>query len=172
MAEEMTQHIPPPTSSARSILVVDDDESMLQLCRRHLELAGYRVLVATGSPDALKLCANLHERIDLLLTDLFLPAPGLQLAQYGGRFPRVHGHALVMEAAALRKDLRVILMSAYSPAELSAQGITQTDLPLLHKPFKKEALLMLVGQTLAAPPPGLATARPSAAGGGKVQWID
>lgn len=68
--------------------------------------AGYRVLIVTGSPDAHKLCANPHEHIDYLLTDLLLPPPGLQLAQYGGRFPPVHGHTLVMKAAALRKDLQ------------------------------------------------------------------
>ncbi len=163
----MAQHTPLQTSTAESILVVDDDESMLQLCRRHLELANYHVLVATGSPDALKLCADPRERIDLLLTDLLLPPPGLQLAQHGGRFPRVHGHQLVMEAAGLRKDLRVVLMSAYEPTELAARGIHQTDLPLLHKPFKGEALLSLVRQALEARPPRLATARASA--GDRVQ---
>lgn len=63
-------------------------------------------------------------------------------------------------------------MSAYSPVELSAQGITQADLPLLHKPSKGEALLSLVRQTHEAPPRSLEMARSRSTGGEKVQWID
>ncbi len=77
-----------------------------------------------------------------------------------------------MEAAALRKDLRGILVSASSPVDLSAHGITQANLSLLHKPFRGEVLLSLVPQTLEAPQQCLKIACSSVTDDGKVQWID
>jgi DNA-binding response OmpR family regulator len=55
------------------ILVVDDDPSIRLLCARALSRAGYVVLEAAGSSEAMSLYAARTEPIDLLLIDLFLP---------------------------------------------------------------------------------------------------
>ena len=54
-----------------SILVVDDDDSIQNVCRRYLEDAGYHVMCAPTGEDALrKLAAH---RIDVVLLDVALP---------------------------------------------------------------------------------------------------
>jgi len=142
-----------PSSSSPTILVVDDEPSITKLCKTILQQAGFVVLVSEGSSEALKVCAERQESIDLLLADLILPPPGFQLASSSNQFPHVHGHELAIRAARMRKDLRVILMSGNIDHDLAGYGIHRGDLPFLPKPFEHGAMVALVRQTLQAPPP-------------------
>ena len=138
----------PPT-----ILVVDDEPSITMLCKEILQQSGFSVLVADGSSEALKICTQHKESIDLLLTDLVLPPPGFQLASSSNPFPHVHGHDLAIRALRIRKDLRIILMSGNIDKDLAGYGIRRGDLPFLPKPFEIQALVTLVRQVLNASPP-------------------
>ena len=120
--EQPASHQPTAPKSA-TILVVDDEPSILKLCRAILQPEGFTILEAEGSSDALKICAKHDGPIDLLLTDLVLPPPGFQLASSGNEFPHVHGHELAMRAAMIRKGLRIILMSGNPEKELASHGI-------------------------------------------------
>ena len=52
-----------------TILVVDDEQAIVQLCTVMLEQAGFSVLSATNSSEALEICKDHPGPIDLLLTD-------------------------------------------------------------------------------------------------------
>lgn len=56
---------------ARKILVVDDEESLVQLCRIILEAAGYQVRGAYNGRQALHLIAE--DLPDLVLLDVMMP---------------------------------------------------------------------------------------------------
>ncbi|MEO6307763.1 MAG: response regulator [Nitrospiraceae bacterium] len=144
-----------PRSSPPTILVVDDELSITKLCKTILQQAGFSVLDADGSSEALKICTQHEGPIDLLLTDLILPPPGFQLASSTNQFPHVHGHELAVRALRLRKDLRIILMSGNIDHDFAGYGIRRGDLPFLPKPFERQVLLALVQQTLHTPPPSL-----------------
>ena len=144
------QDIVPP-SLPRTILVVDDEPTVTKLCKTILQQAGFSVLDADGSSEALKICMQHEGSIDLLLTDLVLPPPGFQLASSSNQFPHVHGHELAIRALRIRKDLRVIIMSDKIDQDLAAYGLRRGDLPFLSKPFEPPALVALVRQTLHAP---------------------
>jgi two-component system, OmpR family, response regulator len=59
-------------TAKRKILVIDDDEKVLTVSRRHLEAAGYEVLV---SNSALKMPQIVQrEKPDLVLLDIEMPA--------------------------------------------------------------------------------------------------
>lgn len=139
--------------TAPTILVVDDEPSIVSLCARMLEQAGFAVLTAEGSPEALKICVEHEGPIDLLLTDLVLPPPGFQLASSSNRFPHVHGHVLAARAAAIRNGLHVALMSGNPDQELARHGIRKGTLPFLQKPFERAALVKFVQEVLANPAP-------------------
>lgn len=143
------------TAPTSTVLVVDDEPSILKLCRTILQQAGFHVLEADGSSDALKLCAKHQGAIDVLLTDLVLPPPGFQLASSTNEFPHVHGHELAVRAAALRQGLRIILMSGNPDKELASHGIKRGILPFIQKPFGAEALVQLVRNVLQTAPPTL-----------------
>ena len=142
-------------SVAPTILVVDDEPAVTKLCKTILQQAGFSVLAADGSSEALKICTQHEGTIDLLLTDLILPPPGFQLASSSNQFPHVHGHNLPVRALGIRKDLRVILMSGNVDKDLAGYGIRRGDLPFLPKPFDQQALVALVRQTLHTTPPSI-----------------
>lgn len=155
----MTGHVasppPKPPATAPTILVVDDEPSVIKLCTTILQEAGYTVLSADDSSDALKICAQHQGAIHLLLTDLVLPPQGFQLASGSNEFPHVHGHELAIRAAATLKDLRIILMSVDPAKELASFGLKPGFLPVLAKPFQKQNLIDLVKQVFAKPAPSL-----------------
>ena len=163
-----------PQSQSPTILVVDDELSITKLCKAILQQAGFSVLDADGSSEALKICTQHEGPIDLLLTDLILPPPGFQLASSTNQFPHVHGHELAVRALRIRKDLRIILMSGNIDQDLAEYGIRRGDLPFLPKPFEHQALLALVQQTLLAPPPSIEslTAKPSGNPTVGDGWVD
>jgi CheY-like chemotaxis protein len=147
------QHTTAPHSQPPTILVVDDEPSITKLCKAILQQAGFSVLNAEGSPEALKICTQHDGPIDLLLTDLVLPPPGFQLASSANQFPHVHGHELAVRALRIRKDLRVIIMSGKIDQDLEGYGLRRGSLLFLSKPFEPRALVALVQQALQAPPP-------------------
>ena len=163
-----------PRSASPTILVVDDEPSITKLCKTILQQAGFLVLEADGSSEALKICTQHEGPIDLLLTDLILPPPGFQLASSSNQFPHVHGHELALRALRMRKNLRVALMSGNIDKDLAGYGIRRGDLPFLSKPFDQQALVALVRQTLRAPLPSIESLTEGPSGVPKVGdgWVD
>ena len=144
-----------PSQTAATILVVDDESSIVKLCLELLEPDGFTILEAEGSSDALKICAKHEGPIDVLLTALILAPPGFQLASGSNEFPHVHGHELAMRAVTMRQGLRIILMSGNPDKELASHGIKRGTLPFLQKPFEKSALIQLIRDVRQNPHPTL-----------------
>lgn len=153
-----------------TILIVDDESAIVSLCARVLEGAGFIVLQADGSSEALKLCTQHQGPIDLLLTDLVLPPPAFQVASTSNEFPHVHGHVLAARAAAVRPGLRVALMSANPDQELTSHGIKRGTLPFVAKPFENAVLVEFVREVLSSPAPTVSGAGPPT-GRDDVDWF-
>lgn len=96
--------------------------------------------------------ATYQEPIDLLITDLMLPPPGLQFTTSQNPYPRVHGHDVIQRALAIKKTLRVILMSSLSYHERKAYQTVTDHVPFLQKPFSVEIMMQLVHEVLASAP--------------------
>jgi DNA-binding response OmpR family regulator len=60
-----------PSVAVKSVLVVDDHESVRVLLRDILEERGFQVFEAADGNEALKWCAALH--FDVLIVDLIMP---------------------------------------------------------------------------------------------------
>jgi CheY-like chemotaxis protein len=116
-----------------TILVVDDDPSIVDLTAAVLADEGYVVVSARDGIEAL--AAIERERPDLLLTDNMMP--------------RLSGLDLIARLHA-RPDLAVptILMSAVRPTPGPPPAVV-----FLPKPFDLDDLLALVVGLLDAPPP-------------------
>jgi len=163
-----------PQTQSQIILVVDDEPTSSTLCKTILQQAGFSVLEADGSSEALKICVQHEGPIDLLLTNIILPPPGFQLASSSNQFPHVHGYELAVRALHIRKDLRVILMSNNIDQDLAGYGIRRGDLPLLPKPFEPQALVSFVRQILQTSPPSFESPTEGSPGIPKVGdgWVD
>jgi CheY-like chemotaxis protein len=118
---------------SRTILVVDDDPTVLHLCQTILKLGGYSVLAASGGADALRLVQTNSSVIDLALLDVIMPIMnGVELARR------------------IQKDyapIKVVLMSGYGPREI-ANVIGGQPYPIIWKPFKAESLLRMIENVL------------------------
>lgn len=152
----MTEHsLMGPPERFPTVLIVDDDVDILQLCAVKLMAAGYRVLQAVGSAEAHRICESYPEKIDLILLDVMLYPPSVQLDSPKNMIPRLHGDKLLPILRAKRPLSRLMLMSACSPWKLGGRGMggLLRQYPFLQKPFMGDTLIDKVRETLNAPVP-------------------
>jgi two-component system cell cycle sensor histidine kinase/response regulator CckA len=142
----------PARRGAETILLVEDDEAVRAMARRILGRGGYRVLEATTGAEALKMCAEGDEPIDLILSDLVMPEMG--------------GRELATQVRALRPRARVLLMSGYTEEAAMKRSVLDPSEAFLSKPFTPDALTRKVREVLDGPAgvPAPATAYVASAG--------
>ncbi len=145
-----------------TILVVDDQATLLLVLSTMLKRAGYQPLTATSSQDALELFHRHTDVIGLVLLDLHLPAESTT--------------ELFDALRALRPDLPVILMSGV-PGQVALERLPKGGVKgFLYKPFSPGELTRAIeavldpssGSTETAPGPepgGDATLGKTADGG-------
>jgi len=124
----------PLVGGQETVLVVEDEPQLLRLVSRLLEGLGYRVLQARGGGEALLLGEQYQHDIDLLLTDVVMPA--------------LNGKELFERLAAGRPGLRVVYMSGYTVNAIVHRGLLQEDAHYLQKPFDRDTLGRKVRQVL------------------------
>ena len=126
-----------PGCGTETVLVVEDEELVRGVIAETLTTAGYTVLEAGSSGEAVVLSTKHNGRIDLLVTDLVMP----------GR----SGHELVARMAELRPDMAVLCVSGYADQAVVQSGQLGTETPFLQKPFTPDALLSKVREVLDQP---------------------
>ncbi|MEQ9398863.1 MAG: response regulator [Longimicrobiales bacterium] len=125
------------TDQPATILVVDDDASVLRVASKVLVRAGYNVLEANGGPQALDLADGRGGALDLLLTDVVMPG--------------MSGRELGQELTSRYPDVRVLYMSAYTEDEVILQGVRVAEVDFIAKPFTVQGLRTKVREVLDAP---------------------
>jgi two-component system cell cycle sensor histidine kinase/response regulator CckA len=108
--------------TARTILLVEDEESVRNVTRRILERAGYRVLVAATPIDAMRLVGEHRTDIDLLVSDLVMPEMG--------------GQELASHIVEVLPAVRVLYMSGYSDEAIGESGAA-----FIQKPYAADDLV-------------------------------
>ena len=126
--------VEPPAPAAGHLLIVEDDTGVRALTTQVLRDAGWTVFEAGNPADALAIAARESQPLDLLLTDVVLPG--------------INGTDLADRLRALRPELRVLFMSGYTPAEVTASAAVPAAAQLLRKPFMPGALREHVAQAL------------------------
>jgi PAS domain S-box-containing protein len=119
-----------PQGNGETILVVDDETSILTITCRTLEAFGYRVLTARDGAEAVAVYADRRNAIAVVLTDMMMPV--------------MDGSRLVQ--ALLRIDPAVKIVRA-SGLSLHVRGNDPPDEKLRHfltKPYTTEALLQTI----------------------------
>ncbi len=123
-----------PPASDRTLLIVEDDDAVRGLLVGVLTEVGYEV-VATGDPTrALVIARELGARLGLVISDVVMP--------------RLNGRELARQLALEHPQVRVLFVSGYSDAALSAEGVLDPGVQLLRKPFTIDALLRRVEDLL------------------------
>ncbi len=123
--------------SAKTILVVDDQDSIVQLAKTVLYMEGYTVIFGCSGEDALFVNEKHPFPIHLLLTDIRMG-------------PNLNGCDLAVSMRIMRPEIRVLYMSAYADDERVNEEVAAGSAAFLAKPFSPSQLVAKVAQVLAA----------------------
>jgi PAS domain S-box-containing protein len=137
-AEQVVSVEPPveeqsPAQGSETVLLVEDDESILNLGVDILRRFGYAVLAAQSPEQALALIRQ-HRPIHLLITDVVMPG--------------MNGKDLRDKVVVLHPEIRAIFMSGYTADIIAQHGILDPGIHFLQKPFSVGTLAGKVREVL------------------------
>ena len=121
---------------AGTVLLVEDEPSVLQLTKRVLEHCGYDVLPASTPHEALEIARQRGGRIDLLLTDVVMP--------------EMNGRQLADAIRVEWPDMKCLFTSGYTSDLIADHGVVGEGLAFLRKPWTRDELAARVHELLAA----------------------
>lgn len=117
---------------AETLLVVEDDPSILRGLQMNLQIEGYRVLSAQDGLEGLRLWREGHP--DLIVLDLTLP--------------RCDGHEVLRQIRAEDPNTRILILSARGQEADKVLGLTLGADDYLSKPFSLPELLARIRASL------------------------
>ncbi|MGE0599611.1 MAG: PAS domain S-box protein [Dehalococcoidia bacterium] len=119
--------------AGRTILVVDDDETVRSVTRRIIELAGANVLTAEDGLAGLEVY-QANPGIDLVLVDMTMP--------------RMDGEETFRELRRIDPDVRVVLMSGYSEQDATERFAGKSLAGFIQKPYRPADLVAQIQKSL------------------------
>lgn len=108
-------------AGAETILLVEDEPSLLAVNKRFLERTGYTVLAAHGGQRAIEIAASHTGTIDLLITDVVMPD--------------MNGREVWDAVSAILPTLRCLFVSGYPADIIARHGVSHSRVHFLQKPF-------------------------------------
>ncbi|MEE4362350.1 MAG: PAS domain S-box protein [Desulfotignum sp.] len=117
-----------------TILLVEDEPSILRMTRMMLERKGYTVLAATTPAEAVKKAKNHSDSIDLLMTDVIMP--------------EMNGRDLATKITALYPGISLLFMSGYTADVIANQGMLDAKVAFIQKPFSMADMTEKVREVL------------------------
>lgn len=123
-----------PAGGTETILIVEDERSIIDIATRVLGESGYTVLAAGTPGDAIDLVTEYTGTIHLLITDVIMPG--------------MNGKDLRDKVKALRPDVKVLFMSGYTADVITNRGVLEKGTDFLQKPFSINILTEIVREVL------------------------
>jgi len=124
---------------ARTILVVEDDETLRRAVSKGLLKRGFSVIEASDGSVALDLIHAHKDEIDVVLLDVTLPGAS--------------SREVLEEVLRIRPNLKVIVTSAYNEEMVDAYYSGLRVKHFIRKPFHLDDLVRLFGSVLSAKAP-------------------
>ncbi|HWA25065.1 MAG TPA: transporter substrate-binding domain-containing protein [Lacunisphaera sp.] len=124
----------PTVAGQGTILIADDEPTVLQTAAKMLERQGYATVLAADGNEAVAKFSAEPDRFAAVLLDLTMPG--------------LSGAEVLREIRRLRPGVRVLIMSGFSEQDVLAQLQGQGAIAILHKPFAMEALLARMAEVI------------------------
>jgi two-component system, cell cycle sensor histidine kinase and response regulator CckA len=131
---ESTEKIP--LSRGETVLLVEDEVSILKMSRKMLESLGYKVLAANDPGEVERLAREHGGRIDLLITDVVMPG--------------MNGRDLSAQIRTISPAIRCLFMSGYTADVIAHRGVLDDGVQFIQKPFSRQALATAVRKVFDA----------------------
>ena len=126
-----------PRGNGETILVIDDELSILTISSKTLQMFNYRVLTASNGAEGVATYATHRNEIAAVLTDMAMPI--------------MDGPATIRALTQMNPDVKIIAMSGY---HIEANGSKEGPHGIrrfLAKPYTAETLLKTLNETLHLP---------------------
>jgi len=120
-----------------SILLVDDEKGVIEVCSEMLESLGYKVMAVSSGKEAIEVLTSGNDRLDLVILDLVMP--------------RMSGQQAFEKIRAIDPNIKVLVSSGYSREEEIEKMMQKGCNGYILKPFDMATLskkLDLVLKTL------------------------
>lgn len=121
-------------SGNETILVVEDEESVLVFLEQVLEEFGYHLITARDGLEAINKAKKFKKTIHLLLSDVVMP--------------HLSGKELALEIKKLHPETKICFMSGYTDNAIVHHGVLDENTNFIQKPFSPVALLKKVREVL------------------------
>ncbi|MFZ3046898.1 MAG: response regulator, partial [Desulfatirhabdiaceae bacterium] len=113
-----------------TILIVEDETSVLELARIILENAHYTPLTADTVDQAIRLAREHAGQIQILITDVIMP--------------EMNGRDLAAQIQTIIPGVKCLFMSGYTAHAISHHGVLEKGTHFLQKPFSGISLIAKV----------------------------
>ncbi len=123
----------PESTAGRSILVIDDEQVVLDVVRRFLQIAGHQVAVAASGHEALEFLGE-GRPVDLVILDLMMPREDV-----AATFQRLRQR---------RPRVPILLCTGLADAGPAPELLQNEAVGLIRKPFRMNDLWAAVRQSL------------------------
>jgi len=117
-----------------TILLVEDETTILEVAAIMLEELGYSVLTAGTPGDAISIAEENRGKIHLLITDVVMPG--------------MNGRELSDKLLSIYPDLRCLFMSGYTASIIARHGVLDDGMHFIQKPFSMKDLAAGVREVL------------------------
>jgi nitrogen-specific signal transduction histidine kinase/CheY-like chemotaxis protein len=126
IATESSLFPEPVLKGKETVLLVDDEPKVLDICERFLKTLGYSVLIAKSGFEALETHGRNKEKIDLVFIDMIMPG--------------MNGRELFDQLRAVQPSLKALVSTGYSVEGEVSDLMTRGCKGYIQKPFSIKAL--------------------------------
>ena len=124
----------PVVGGHETILLVEDEPTILKMTTIMLQRLGYTVLAAGTPGEAIRLVRDFPGEIHLLMTDVIMP--------------KMNGRDLAKQLLLGRKETRCLFMSGYTSDIIANQGVLDEGVHFIQKPFCKTEVAAKIREVL------------------------
>ncbi|MCX8021980.1 MAG: PAS domain S-box protein [Syntrophorhabdaceae bacterium] len=132
VVEQETSHVL--KAKGETVLLVEDEKKVLELCSFMLEQLGYKVLPAQSPIEGIERAKTYEGEIDLLITDIVMPD--------------MNGSELAEILQVMRPSLKALFMSGYTTNVVIKNGILKKNVHYIQKPFSLHQFSIKIREAL------------------------
>ena len=121
--------------NGETILVVDDEQSILDITKNTLEMYGYKVITARDGVEALSVYTREKDKVDIVLTDLIMPS--------------LDGLTTARTLRKMNPGVKIITSSGIKISDDDHESLGTENHIFLQKPYSAQKLLTTIRQILS-----------------------
>jgi PAS domain S-box-containing protein len=117
-----------------TIILADDEQTVLDMCKEMLEYLGFEVLIATDGVEAVDLYKKNHDKIRCIILDLTMP--------------NMDGEEALEEIQKLDASAKIIISSGYGEMQILQRFASKKLAAFIQKPYKLDGLKDILSTVL------------------------